>query len=54
MLRFLKMLTSTDPVISLLNIDPKRVILNKEKSFVQDGNVVYNKRKKKHLLQLSH
>ena len=47
------MLTSTDPVILLLSIDPKRVILNKDKGFVQDSNVVYNKRKKKHLLQLS-
>lgn len=45
------MLTSTDPVISLLNIDPKGVILNKEKSFVHKGNVVYNR--KKNLLHIT-
>ena len=50
------MLTSTDPVISLLNIDPKGVILNKGKSFVHKGNVGYNRKNLLHItpLRFSH
>lgn len=42
--RFFKMLASADPVISLGNIDPKGVILNREKSSMHSGNVVYSRK----------